>query len=345
MFFFSLSILFVIEGCLGQDKVVEFKGVTMGTTYSVKVAHKSLFKKDHVKKQIEDILKKVNDKMSTYIKDSDISKFNNLKTSEDFPLDPWFYDVLKFSIELAKLTKGSYDPTLGPLVNLWGFGPTKKSFLPSDEEIAKTKSIVGYDKLTFKRSGSGWLVKKSEPKLHVDLSSSAKGYAVDKVTEFLIAEGLENFLVEIGGEIKAHGSKFEKNWIVAIEKPDPNQRAIHYLFSLKNMSIATSGSYRNFFKLESKTYSHTIDASTGKPVEHNMVSVTVLNESCMKADAFATALMALGPKKAKTFAEEQNLAVYFIYKKEESEASKVDDKPKFVTHMSQAFKVLNPVIN
>lgn len=283
--------------------------------------------------------------MSTYIEDSDISKLNNLDANEPFSLDPWFYEVLSFSIDVAKMTKGSYDPTVGPLVNLWGFGPTERKTLPSDEDVYRVKGVVGFDKLSFEKEKSGgWLVKKLEPKLYVDLSSSAKGYAVDKLSELLLKEGLENFLVEVGGEIKAGGKKFGKDWVVAIEKPDPEQRAVYRAFPLKDMSIATSGSYRNFFKAGSKTYSHTIDAATGKPVEHRMVSVTVLNKSCMKADAFATALMVLGPKRAKALAEEQNLAVYFIYK-DDSEVSKTDETPKFATYMSKAFKAINPMIN
>jgi thiamine biosynthesis lipoprotein len=241
---------------------------------------------------------------------------------------------------VAKLTKGAYDPTVGPLVNLWGFGPTERNEFPSDEEINRVKSYVGFEKLKFQNGGSNWLVKKLEPKLYVDLSSSAKGYAVDKLSELLIAEGLVNFLVEVGGEIRAQGKKFEKDWIVAIEKPDPDQRAIYTSFPLKNMSIATSGSYRNFFTSGMKTYSHAIDASTGRPVEHKMLSVTVLNESCMKADAFATALMVLGPEKAKDFAEENDLAVYFIYDQGGS-----PENPKTSTFSSKAFKALNPMVD
>ena len=314
----TIGTIGIIGGCSKPKKIVEFGGMTMGTTYSIKVAHGSFFNQEHTKRQISNILKKVNAKMSTYIEDSDISKFNNLQSSEPFSLDPWLHHVLKFSLSVAKLTKGVYDPTVGPLVNLWGFGPTERRSFPSDKEISEIKSIVGYEKLSFKKKGDIWLIQKSEPRTYVDLSSAAKGYAVDKLAEFLRSEGIEDFLVEVGGEIRAHGKKFDKSWIVAIEKPGSDKRAVYRSFPLENMSIATSGSYRNFFKSGSKVYSHTIDAITGKPIEHKMISVTVLNESCMKADAFATALMVLGPERAKHFAEEHKLAVYFIYKKNSS---------------------------
>ena len=312
--------------------------MTMGTTYTVKLAPKSSYKREHVKRQISEILNKVNQKMSTYMEDSDISVLNNLESDKIFVLDPWFNDVLRFSIDLARRTDGAYDPTVGPLVNLWGFGPAERKSLPSEKDISQIKESVGYEKLMFVNFEGKPAVKKTKSKLYVDLSSSAKGYAVDKLSEFLMSEGLDDFLIEVGGEMKARGKKFKADWVVAIEKPDPGQRSVYRSFPLKNMSIATSGSYRNFFKSGDKTYSHTIDASTGRPIEHKMVSVTVLDESCMKADAHATALMVLGPERAKSFSEKEGLAVYFIYKKDTEIA-------EFNTYSSKAFKALNPMLN
>ena len=336
---FCFPLLLAIGGCLRNDRVIEFNGMTMGATYSVKLAHGSSVETEFIKRQVSDILRKVNLKMSTYMDESDISELNQLASQEPYRLDPWFYEVLNFSLLVARLTNGSYDPTVGPLVNLWGFGPNERRALPTDDEIKRVKENIGFDKLIFERKDSEWYVKKLQPKLYVDLSSSAKGFAVDKIAEFLMDEDIKNFFIEVGGEIRAGGDKFGKNWVVAIERPDPNQRAVYRSFPLKNMSIATSGSYRNFFKSGSKTYSHTIDAALGKPIEHKMVSVTVLNESCMKADAFATALMVLGPEKSKGFAEENNLAVYYIYN-----TGTDDGEPQFSTHMSKAFKKINPMI-
>jgi len=333
----TLSFVFLISGCLGHKKTIsEFKGPTMGTSYSVKVASESDFDKEHYKSEITKILKKVNQQMSTYIKDSEISLLNSIKESDvPFKLSDWFYEVLKFSLKVAKKTNGSYDPTVGPFVNLWGFGPSSKKKVPTDKEILELKKSVGFNKLKLYESDGRRFVAKKDPDLYVDLSSSAKGFAVDKIAEFLESEDFNDYFVEVGGEIRAKGKKFEKEWMVAVERPEANQRSVYKSFPLNDMSIATSGSYRNYFESGGKSYSHTIDASTGKPVEHVMVSVTVLDKNCMKADAYATALMVLGPERAEVFSEKEALAVYFIYKKDS----------EFVTHSSSAFKSISGVID
>ena len=237
-----------------------------------------------------------------------------------------------YSLNLAEQTDGAYDPTIGPLVNLWGFGPDGSKKVPTKTEIADAKNHVGFSKVKIQKSNGEFSVEKETDKVYVDLSSSAKGFGVDKVSELLTQKGIKNHLVEIGGELRAKGKKFKKNWIVGVEKPAESAKAVQIAFALKNMSIATSGDYRNFFKEKGRKYSHTIDQKTGRPVQHKLFSVTVLDQDCIKADALATALMALGPDKAKNFAYENAIPAYLIYE---------DSTGELTEHQSPVFKELS----
>jgi thiamine biosynthesis lipoprotein len=213
-------------------------------------------------------------------------------------------------------------------VNLWGFGPSNSRKAPAEEQIEKAQENVGFDKVVLSKQQNKFYALKKRGGVYVDLSSSAKGFGVDKVSELLTQKGFVNHLVEIGGELKSNGKKFRKEWMVAVEKPSDSTKGIQKAFALKNMSIATSGDYRNFFKQGGKKYSHTIDKNSGKPVQHKMFSVTVLEKDCMKADALATALMALGPMKAQNYAYENELAAYLIYEDKEGKLRE-HESPKF----------------
>jgi len=329
--FFIFPIL-IFSSCFlsacSQKSVKTISGKTMGTTYSVKIAEKKSASVKELKAEIDKILVEVNRQMSTYLKDSEISKLNSAPMNTNVEISPWFKEVLIYSLKLAEQTDGAYDPTLGPLVNLWGFGPKGSRRVPNDLQVEKAKSNVGYDKLVISRANEKDVAIKKRDGVYVDLSSSAKGFGVDKVSEFLKTKGYKNHLVEIGGELKASGKKFDKDWIVGVEKPTEGKKAVQFAFPLKNMSIATSGDYRNFFKEGGKSYSHTINIETGRPVEHKLFSVTVLEESCMKADALATALMALGPDKAQNYAYENDLAVFLIFENPEGKLTE-HSSPKF----------------
>jgi len=313
-----------------QHKVGVLQGRTMGTTYSVKIgeAHKASDLKS-LKTEIEKVLAEVNRQMSTYIKDSEISKLNQAQAGEKVVISSWFSKVLMHSLNLAEQTDGAYDPTLGPLVNLWGFGPQGNKTVPAPAQIKTAQKDVGHDKISLAKVQDRGVVIKKTSGVYVDLSSSAKGFGVDQISELLIEKGWSNHLAEIGGELKARGKKFKKDWIVGVEKPSDGLKSVQIAFPLKNMSIATSGDYRNFFKSGDKKYSHTIDRLSGRPVSHKLFSVTVLSENCMTADALATALMALGPEKAENFAYENDLAVFLIYESKDG---------KLVEHSSPRFQ-------
>ncbi len=332
VFFLVLFISFLVSfsSCLYRRKVFLISGQTMGTTYTIKIASTRV-NTPALKIKIEKSLKKINKQMSTYILTSEISKVNDSLKNEHVKISPWFKKVLTYSLDLAKNTDGSYDPTLGPLVNLWGFGPGGYKKIPQKKEIQKALAVVGYQRLSLIKNRGEYFVKKDLDEVYVDLSSLAKGFGVDILSELLIKEGYKNYLVEIGGELKASGKKNKRIWKVAIEKPNSDLRILEMSFPLENMSIATSGNYRNFFLSGKKSYSHILNVKTGEPVENSLISVSVLNKECMKADALATALMSLGFKKAKEYALNNKLAAYFIFKGEDLELQ---------TFKSPEFKVI-----
>lgn len=283
----------------------------MGTYYSVKyVDDFPSLSKEQVQVEVEKILADVNKQMSTYIPDSEISRFNKVSKNTEFKISKDFSEVLKYSLELAQKTSGSFDPSVGPLVNLWGFGPSKVRKKPSDEKIKETLNLVGYKNIKFSKSDSK--LSKSISKLYLDLSATAKGYAVDKISKFMISRQYNNHLVDIGGELYASGKKPDTNWSVAIETPDESNSSIQKILSLSNEAIATSGSYRNFFTENGIRYNHTIDTKTGLSYRSDLVSVSVLSKNAMQADGLATALMTMGFNKAKNFATKNNIKVYLI---------------------------------
>jgi len=291
----------------------EFTGRTMGTSYSVKVAK---FPPGPTRKQIQAEIDRrlelINDQMSTYRPDSQLSRFNKSQGTDWFEVSPATATVVAEALRISELSDGAFDVTVGPLVNLWRFGPDKanKGF-PTDHAIAEAKARVGYRKLQVRLDPPA--LKKAQPNVYVDLSAIAKGYAVDQLAGYLDELGLSNYLVEIGGEVIARGTKSnDRPWRVGIESPLYDQRQLHMAIELNRHAMATSGDYRNYFEHEGKHYSHTIDPRTGRPVDHTLASVTVVTDNCMTADALATAIMVMGPNKGFQLAKEQNLAVFLM---------------------------------
>ena len=311
------TVLLMLSGCfpsndLGRQEYL-MQGKTMGTTYNIKVVGENI---DTVKLQqgIDEKLIQLNQEMSTYITDSELSIFNQSTSLEPISVSLGLARVLKEAIRLGELSEGALDVTVGPLVNLWGFGPEyRPETVPSDELLAETKARIGLDKLVFENG----MLNKKIPDLYVDLSTIAKGYGVDLVAEFIEANGINNYLVEIGGEMRVKGFKHTGElWHVAIEKPLSNERAVHQIIVPKDNAVATSGDYRIYFEADGQRFSHIIDPKTGKPINHKLVSVTVIHPSSMTADGLSTAMMVMGEEKALAFAEANGLAVYIIAKTE-----------------------------
>ena len=290
----------------------------MGTTYSVVVSHPAEpLELDVIRQGVDSVLVTVNAAMSTYIPDSELSLLNQSSSMDWQPVSKELMTVLEYAQQVGNLTGGAYDATVGPLVNLWGFGPGSQydNTVPNDEQIASAQARVGHDQLQLR--GNPAAAKKLKEDLYVDLSSIAKGFGVDEVGRYLESQGLNEYLVEIGGEVRARGlSPRRDSWRVAVEKPEIGEVSVQRLLQLENISVATSGDYKNYFERDGVRYSHTIDARTGRPVTHRLASVSVAAASALEADAWATALMVLGEDAGYQLAQRLELAAYFIYKSE-----------------------------
>jgi thiamine biosynthesis lipoprotein len=328
-----LALSFSLWACQKENLPSQIVGRTMGTSYSVKYFAED--KTPNIKSletQITGLLEELNNEMSTYIETSEISKFNRSRVvNKGFNISSDFYKTLKISLEIATITDGLFDPTIGPLVNLWGFGPDGKRSVPTISEIEQAKSRVGYRYLKL----TDGKIAKTIPNIYLDLSASAKGYGVDLISTFLEKNFVKNYMVEIGGEVRTRGRKGGAPWKIGIETPDTDKGGvpIHKVLKLSGESIATSGNYRNFFEDKGKRYGHTIDFRTGRPAENTLASVTVLHDSsCAKADAWATALMTMGARRGLEFAEENGLKAFFIYR------PAGQSKDVFVESMTSYFK-------
>jgi len=315
----SISITACFPSNNSPKSEILLQGRTMGTTYNIKVvATPEQVTNLKLQQKIDEVLKQINQEMSTYIPNSEISLFNKSKSTAQFEISNGFARVLKESIRLGELSEGKLDVTVGPLVNLWGFGPEQRpEKAPNDELLELTRKRIGLKYLHL----TGNQLSKDISDLYVDLSTIAKGYGVDVVAELIEANGLNNYLVEIGGEMRLKGFKHTGElWAIAIEKPilDPSgeQRAVHQIIIPKDNAVATSGDYRNYFEADGQRFSHIINPATGKPIDHNLVSVTVIDPSSMTADGLSTMLMVMGAEKGMDFAIKNNLAALFISKTE-----------------------------
>lgn len=339
---FTLALFsLLLTACEKAPEQIALEGKTMGTTYHVKYIDngkvKNLPAPDTVKKQLDELLLDVNSQMSTYQKDSQISRFNQLKEADKpFPIAHGFESVVAEAIRLNQVTEGALDITVGPLVNLWGFGPDKRlNKVPSAEQIAEKSKTVGLDKLilTASTKSNAPTLSKKDPNVYIDLSSIAKGFGVDVVANHLNQLGLEHYLVEIGGEVFGKGQNLQgKPWQIAIEKPEFEQgKASQIVVPLHNLGMATSGNYRNYFEDEQgNRFSHIIDPNKLAPISHNLASITVFAPTVMTADGLSTGLFVLGAEKALEIAEKENLAVFMIIKNGEN----------FETKASSAFEKL-----
>ncbi|MGJ8680401.1 FAD:protein FMN transferase [Paraglaciecola sp.] len=307
--------LCVLFACSKQASEVHLTGPTMGTVYNVKYAPSAAVTAKELKLQLDAELVAINQLMSTYIPDSELSRFNKWQSSEPFLLSSETLFVMKEAKRLGEMSDGVLDVTVGPLVNVWGFGPQNKpEKIPTPELIADIKSKIGLDKFSLQSSSAT----KLQPYLYVDLSTIAKGYGVDRLADILISYDIHNFLVEVGGEMRVSGKKLSgKPWAIAIEKPESYSRSIQKIISVGNNAVATSGDYRNYYEEDGVRYSHLINPETGYPIKHNLVSVTVIHPSSMTADGLATALNVMGKEKAIELSEKHDLAVLLISKEKE----------------------------
>jgi len=307
-FLILVSTLFI--SCNSNKKsLIKIEGNAQGTTY-----HISYLSDDPInyKTAIDSLLKDIDKSMSTWLPSSIISRINN----EDGPVlvDQYFIDVFNKSVEVSEKTDGLFDVTVGPLVNSYGFGATEKKALERSR-IDSLLQFVGYKMLKLE----GKKILKAKPGIKLDFNAIAQGYSVDVLSNFLESKGIDNYIVELGGELKANGKKGNENWKVGIDKPDEKQspeRELEAVIILNDKALATSGNYRKYYEENGQKFSHIINPKTGYPAKQNLLSATVIADDGITADAYATAFMVMGLERSIQFLEvnkDLELEVYFIY--------------------------------
>lgn len=303
---YLLTIL-LFTTCKQQPKNIKLSGPIFGTTYNIQYNSKN---NSNYQKEFDSLFAVINQSMSTYITDSDISKWNR---NEPVEVDIHFKTVFNASKKIAKETKGVFDPTIGNVVNAWNFGPDTNKFLTDSTTISKLMQTVGFDKII-------WLDNRfiKPNNAYLDFNAIAKGYGIDVIAAFLETKGITNYLVDIGGDLRTAGTNIErkKSWTVGISDPNFDGSTSHSkAIKLSNKSMATSGTYRKF-KIDNNgnRYAHIIDTKTGYPTKTNVLSVSVIAPNCMLADGYATAFQAMGVKSTTAFLKTRpELKVYFIY--------------------------------
>lgn len=325
-----LALVGLIPGCAQLPEEVLLQGPTMGTYYRVRVVAEA-DDREVIRGLVEERLDAVDRAMSTYRDDSEISRFNQLAAGQSLVFSEETWAVLELAWKVREESGGAFDPTVGPLVDAWGFGAPGRDAEPTpvaDDRLAETKRVVGAIELLAEERR----VLKLEDGAALDLSAIAKGWATDRVSEALSQAGFANHLVEVGGEVRTAGhSPAGDAWRIAIERPpvpatdsppsariaapeDATGPGLQKILPFFDGSLATSGDYRNYWERDGVRYSHTIDPRTGRPVEHALASASVLHESCALADAYATALMVLGPEEGLRWADQNDItALLLIY--------------------------------
>ena len=314
--FLLVGVWLLYLGVRGERGAFSFEGSTMGTYYKVRYHGgsgplKSLVSEEELQSQVEELLKNFNEELSTYDPHSVITSFNQQLSTEPHELTPYFFKVMELTYDLHQRSLGALDPTLAPVIRLWGFGEESSSWRkPEHAQVMEAMKGVGFGRWSLQREN--YVVSKGVTHGEVNLSAVAKGYGVDLMAELLEGLGVQHYLVDIGGEVRVLGENHRgEAWKVGIV--DPRSVAdIMRLVALEQGSLATSGSYRNFFEKEGQRYSHIIDPRTGYPITHETVSVSVMEESCGEADGWATALLVLGSEKGKELAEKEGLAALFM---------------------------------
>lgn len=310
-FYLSAFILFLLfSSCRNvqhDHRFVNIRGVVFGTYYSV-----SYYCEEGTdfSESLDSIFEVINQSMSYYQPQSVVSRINRNETNQ---VDEHFLRVLERSLEIAEETNGAFDPTISPLVNAWGFGFQDRQMM-NDARIDSLKKITGYEKVSI----NGDQINKSIPEIQFDFNAIAKGYASDVAGYFLESKGIETYMVEIGGDLVAKGLKPEgKPWRIGLERPAPDMLSKQdwdYLVEMHDRAVATSGTTRKYYEEGGQRFSHTIDPQTGRPVTHNLLSVSVFANDCMTADAYATAFMVMGLERSKEFLQSRDdLQAFFIY--------------------------------
>jgi FAD:protein FMN transferase len=328
-----------VAGCAVAPPVEEtlISGETMGSAWTVKVAGALPMPADRLQAGVQASFEAVDQALSTYRADSALSRFNADDRGDWVDVDPELAAVMAYALSLAEASDGAYDITVGPLVNLWGFGPDPAAYrVPDSTAIASARARVGWRKVEVDESRHR---ARKQPGVRVDLSSLGKGRGVDRVAEYLDSQGVANYLIDLSGKLRARGRNSAGGaWLVAVERPvadvtsEPSVVEPEVL-TLRDSSVATAGDYRRFFETNGRHYSHIIDPRTGEPVTHGTVSATALEVTCMRADAWATVLMVMQTDAALALADARQLKALLIAR----------DPPRYRLHASAAWRAAPPL--
>ncbi len=306
-----VATLAVTIGACDRVQRLNLSGEAMGTSYSVKFFAPA--SAEHALAEgVAAKLAEVDALMSTYRQDSELSRFNKHEGTDWYAVSGPLYTVVASALEVSRTSGGAFDITVGPLVNIWGFGTEERGGAPPPSAaVQRERERVGYENLTVRSTPPA--LRKRRADIYLDLSAIAKGYSVDVVAVYLSTQGVKDYMVEVGGELRAAGHNAnDQPWRIGVEKPLVGARIVARIVPLKNMGMATSGGYRNFFEYAGVRYSHTLDPLTAAPITHNLAAVTVLHESAMQADAWATALLVMGPQRGFALAATLQIMALFV---------------------------------
>ncbi|MCG7630074.1 FAD:protein FMN transferase [Epibacterium sp. MM17-32] len=323
-----------LMACKKGWSLLELSGLTMGTSYSiVAVDHSKSIDKAELQGAVDQALAQVNRQMSNWDAGSEISRFNAAAQGADVAVSSELHHVMQAAQDVHMASDGAFDVTVGALIDLWGFGAGQTpGTLPSEADIAAAMGCCGQAQSVAVQTGG---LTKLNAGAEVYLSSIGKGFGVDQVARVLKGYGITDYMVEIGGDLYTAGRNPDgQPWQIGIETPEAFDRGVTQVVGLSDMGMATSGDYRNFFDHDGKRYSHIIDATTGRPVEHDTASVTVLTDNAMLADAWATAMLVLGRERGLEIANQRDMAVLFLDRAVENGAT------GFTSTASNRFKAL-----
>ena len=332
-----LSVCVLLSGCDSATTssapartATVLDGKTMGTFWRVSVIDVDQQQAQALRQKVQAQLDADDRLLSTWKNDSALMRFNHSSGTEPWPVSEAMADIVTMSLRIGAKTDGAMDITVGPLVNLWGFGPDKQPLkTPDPQQIAAAKARTGLQHLTVINHADRQYLQKDIPDLFVDLSTVGEGYAADHLARLMEQEGISRYLVSVGGALVSRGMNGDgQPWRVAIQKPTDRENAVQAIVDINGHGISTSGSYRNYYELDGKRISHVIDPQTGRPIDHKLVSVTVIAPTALEADGWDTGLMVLGPQKAQEVVRQQGLAVYMIVKEGDG----------FTTWMSPQFR-------
>ena len=333
-----LLLTLMLSGCerAAENAPLVLEGKTMGTSWRVSLAGVDAQRAPELRRQIQAQLDADDRLLSTWKDDSALMQFNHSTSTAPWPVDAAMADIVTLSLRIGHKMQDAMDITVGPLVNLWGFGPDKQPVAtPDAAQIAAARARTGLQHLRVINAADSQWLQKDIPDLFVDLSTVGEGYAADHLAQLMARNGISRYLVSVGGALASRGMNAEgKPWRVAIQKPTDRENAVQAVVDINGHGISTSGSYRNYYELDGKRLSHVIDPATGRPITHKLVSATVIAPTALEADTWDTGFMVLGPEKAREVALAQGLAVYLISK--EQDGFSVWMSPQFKSYLVDA---------